>query len=162
MTDEDIDEQSALKRQVFAQMYAGHVSDERIEQYLEGSAYPDALRERLGQSERRMVTALIDGRVVGGAIAKVDGDVGYLSAVWVDEAYRGQGIGLALATWREDQCRQAGCTRLQLHVWRANEAGVAFARSRGYEWTGDLDPGKHNTLYDPVTDSQLDLYERPA
>jgi GNAT superfamily N-acetyltransferase len=155
MTEADIETQSRLKRQVFADMYAGHVSDERIDQYLRISSYPDALRTKLAEPERRLVTAEVDGQIVGGAIAKIDGHIGYLSAVWVDEAWRGQGIGLALANWREQVCRDEGCTVLQLHVWRENTGGVAFARSRGYVWTG-------KTLYDKVTDSQLDLYERAA
>lgn len=154
MTEDDIAEASALKSRVFNACYAGHVSQDRIDQYLAGSSSVKALTERLAQPERRLVVCEIEGVQVGGAILKIDGDVGYLSAVWVAPEHRRQGIGLALAQWREAEAERCGCTRLQLHVWRENPLGTAFALARGYKLTGQM-------IYDDVTDSRLDEYERP-
>jgi GNAT superfamily N-acetyltransferase len=155
MTDEDIEPASRLKCRVFADTYAGHVSPERIEQWLEKSSSPRALRERLADPTRRLIVCEEAGRIIGGAIMQIQDDVGYLSAVWVDPAWRRKGVGMALAHWREQTAREAGCSRLRLHVWTGNPEGAAFALARGYAPTGE-------GFHDELTDSQLAEWEKAA
>lgn len=155
MTEQDLAASSRIKTLAFRLLYAGHVSDERVEQYLDKACSITALKTRLVDPARRLIVAELDGQIIGGAILDIKGDVGYLNSVWVDPAYRREGVGMQLALWREQQAVSEGCTRFELHVWDRNNGVRRFATDRGYERTDE-------TLYDELTDSVLELYAKSA
>jgi GNAT superfamily N-acetyltransferase len=72
--------------------------------------------------------ALHESRVVG--LARVD-DQGEVFIVVV-AAFRGRGVGLALARAMVDRARSEGCRRLVLRSSRRRRAAVALARSMGF------------------------------
>lgn len=153
----DLPASSALKSRVFGDLYAGHVSEDRVQQYLDKACSVSALSTRLADPNRRLIVHEVGSEIVGGAILDIKGEVGYLNSVWVAPEYRGQGIGRDLALWRERHAVEAGCERLQLHVWSLNDGGRCFAEARGYERVSQPEE-----LYDELTDSVLHLHERRA
>lgn len=60
------------------------------------------------------LVAEADGRIAGTGIATVNGSVGWVGMIFVDEALRGRGIGTALTAAVIDRLQAAGCTSLVL------------------------------------------------
>ena len=60
------------------------------------------------------LVAEADGRIVGTGIATVNGSVGWIGMIFVDEALRGRGIGTALTAAVIDRLQAAGCGSLVL------------------------------------------------
>ena len=67
------------------------------------------------------------GRVVGGAVGRVWGPCGELQQLWVDEAWRRQGLGSALLQAFEAQAREAGCASIHLETF-SFQAPALYAR----------------------------------
>jgi ribosomal protein S18 acetylase RimI-like enzyme len=97
--------------------------------------YGRNLRSRLNDSHTRVFVAEEDGRVVGyvlGVVVDLLPEIfeqelsGFLADIYVDEAYRGRGIGrdlvAALAAWFRDQ----GVRYFDWHVAAANQEALAF------------------------------------
>jgi GNAT superfamily N-acetyltransferase len=60
------------------------------------------------------LVAEADGRIAGTGIATINGSVGWVGMIFVDEALRGRGIGTALTAAVIDRLEAAGCTSLML------------------------------------------------
>lgn len=58
-----------------------------------------------------------DGRLVAGAVARVNWNWLHVSLLWVDEELRGGGIGALLLATVEDEGRARGCTRAHLDTF---------------------------------------------
>ena len=71
--------------------------------------------------------------LVGFAALREEGDVGYLSLIAVDPAYRRQGIAAALLADGEAWCRERGLTRLLLEVRASNTGAQAFYAAHQFE-----------------------------
>lgn len=90
----------------------------------------------------RGLVAEQDGRVVGMIGLMVfpafhrDGLHGYVTALVVDEALRGGGIGAALLQAGEDWFRQRGVARVNLTTALYREDAHGFYEKRGYTFTG--------------------------
>jgi GNAT superfamily N-acetyltransferase len=65
-----------------------------------------------------------------------DGDAGKLSAIVVDEAVRGRGVGRALVDAVEAEARRRGCVLLFLTTNERRRDAHAFYRALGFEETG--------------------------
>jgi aminoglycoside 6'-N-acetyltransferase I len=59
--------------------------------------------------------------------------VGYLEGWFVDEAYRGRGVGAALMRAAEDWARAQGCTEFGSDTWLDNSASEAAHKALGFE-----------------------------
>ncbi len=60
------------------------------------------------------LVAVVDDRIVGTGVATVNGPVGWVGMIFVDEALRGRGIGTTLTQAVIDELEQAGCASLAL------------------------------------------------
>ncbi|MDR3690226.1 MAG: GNAT family N-acetyltransferase [Fimbriimonas sp.] len=80
----------------------------------------------------------VRGVVVGGILAKAWVTWKWLEVeiVWVDEVYRGQGLGSMLLDEIEQVGRGLGCTRARLSTWSFQAPG--FYLRRGYQIYGEL------------------------
>ncbi len=90
--------------------------------------------ERLPESIR---VAEDDGKVVGYVwfkfIESAMGKFGRIEHLFVDEAYRGKGMGRKLAEEAEKCLRKRGMKKAKLTVTAANEPAIALYRDMGYE-----------------------------
>jgi ribosomal protein S18 acetylase RimI-like enzyme len=78
-----------------------------------------------------------DGRIVGGLYAMVYRDWMFVSMLWVDDAFRGQGTGEALIERAETEARALGARGIYLDTlsWQA----PGFYRKLGFREIGRLD-----------------------
>jgi GNAT superfamily N-acetyltransferase len=90
----------------------------------------------------RLFVAELDGEVVGLAGIHVspsleyDEDAAKVSAIVVDEAYRGRGVGRALLAAVEDEARTRHCGLLFLTTAERRREAHEFYRRLGWEETG--------------------------
>ncbi len=74
----------------------------------------------------------LNGRPIGcGGVKLTSETVGYIKRMWVDEAYRGHGLGRALLRALEDAARDLGCTAVQLETNRSLRGAIELYRSSG-------------------------------
>jgi GNAT superfamily N-acetyltransferase len=98
--------------------------------------------ERLRIVGDRVVVAELDGAVVGLAHLQVapaielDRPASKISALVVDEAHRGRGVGRALVEEMEVEARARGCEVLFLTTAARRKAAHAFYERVGLEETG--------------------------
>lgn len=104
--------------------------------------------ERLGDRLQALFVADLEGLVIGFVTARIEpasaavrwrwfqietpqrpGSIGDL---FVDEAYRRQGVGAALVATVRQWLRHAGATRIELTVLAQNPAGQAFWEAVGF------------------------------
>ena len=76
--------------------------------------------------------------IIGGAVAYSSMyHIGYLDTLWVDERYRGQGIGAKLLKQAEQDLVQFGCYMCHLDTF--DFQGPEFYRNAGYTEFGRLE-----------------------
>jgi GNAT superfamily N-acetyltransferase len=102
--------------------------------------YARRLVERLDDTQTHTLVAEENGQVVGfalGAIVDLIPDVfdqepsGFLADIYVDEAYRGQGIGRALVEAMTDWFRKQGVRYFEWNVAARNPDARAFWQAVG-------------------------------
>ena len=64
------------------------------------------------------------------------GPAAWIYDVYIDEPHRGRGFGRGLMEAVEAQAREAGLTRMELHVWVDNDPATSLYRSLGFTPTG--------------------------
>ena len=67
-------------------------------------------------------------------------EVAHLISMWVDSAYRGQGLGRCLVEHVPGWARDRGVRRLELWVTEHNGAGLALYAQCGFIATGESQP----------------------
>ncbi len=109
---------------------------------VEADAMKARLEGMLALSHHSVVVAETAGDVVGVATACVDrgfqqdGLLGRVTAVSVDAAWRGRGIGKRLMQHMEQWCRDRGAKRVTLTSGNQRADAHKFYGSIGYEATG--------------------------
>jgi ribosomal protein S18 acetylase RimI-like enzyme len=90
----------------------------------------------------RLAVAEMDGQAVGLAglhislAVEYDDPVAKLSAIVVDERYKGRGIGRALVAEMEAEARRRGCCLIFLTTAERRKDAQSFYRQLGFEETG--------------------------
>ena len=104
------------------------------------SLYARNLGSRLEDSHTRVFVAEEDGRIVGyvlGVIVDLVPEMfeqdagGFLADIFVEETYRGRGIGRALVKAMRDWFRDNGLTHYEWHVSAVNTEALDFWRELG-------------------------------
>ena len=88
-----------------------------------------------------MLVARAGSKAVGHAAVRFDQRPvsASLTALVVEEAYRGRGAGTALLQAAQDAARAAGCQRLRPTVGRDEDVAIGFLTRRGYEVVGETE-----------------------
>jgi GNAT superfamily N-acetyltransferase len=102
-------------------------------------SYYDAF-EKIARSEsNQLVVAEVDGAVVGTLqltlipyLTTQGGARALVEAVFVDEQFRGQGVGRALMQWAIAQAQAAGCHMVQLTTNKQRPETHRFYESLGF------------------------------
>lgn len=115
-------------------------SDEDIK-FVEEELEKFNLKKKPLQQEQEFIVfkhaAEEEGKIVGGVLAYSSYyKIGYIDTLWVDEEYRGKGIGLQLLKKVETDLIQLGCQIIQLATF--DYQGPAFYKANGYEEFGKL------------------------
>ena len=103
-----------------------------------------------GIRDARLLVALLrdpTGRIYAGLSGHTWGGVAEVRFLWVDEPWRGTGIGTRLLRTAEATARSRGCTKIVLstHSFQA----PAFYRKRGYAVAGEFSdyPRGHRSIF---------------
>jgi GNAT superfamily N-acetyltransferase len=110
------------------------------------AAEAEAVAARIERHRASAADVLLVAEVAGAVVAfaslhvsiaiEYDLDAGKLSAVVVDEAWRGRGIGRTLVDAVEAEARRRGCVLLFLTTNERRRDAHAFYRALGLEETG--------------------------
>jgi GNAT superfamily N-acetyltransferase len=99
----------------------------------------DIFTKGLASDQRAHLCACQDGRIIGFCTLVVrdclwlQGDVGYLCDLVVDQEHRGSGVGTALVERVIEIARQRGCRRVDLDSGFHRTAAHQFYERRGFE-----------------------------
>lgn len=102
-------------------------------------AVHDRLGHWLDDPASRLIGAGDGGDLVGVAalhvmpMLEIDGRMGRLLALVVDEAYRGRGLGQSLVAAAEEQARAAGCVKMEITSSRDRTRTQVFYQLLGYD-----------------------------
>ncbi len=93
--------------------------------------------DELADADAMFFLARLDGKAVGCAALWIEPDgSGELKRMFVDEAARGQGIGVALLHAVETEALVRGVPALRLETGRDSQAALALYRRAGFEERG--------------------------
>ena len=99
----------------------------------------DFLRGELDNSASALFVAEGDGQIVGYIFGQIlrrptlaNGDCGYVADLFVDNTWRGQGVGRRLYFALRDWFHRQGLSAIELQIVRANPASQAFWRKMGF------------------------------
>jgi ribosomal-protein-alanine acetyltransferase len=109
------------------------MSRDLIEVGLDWSWTPSRVVTQLRRRDTTVLTARIEGRVIGFAIMQFFDEEAHLNLLAVAPAYRRLGIGRRLIEWLEESARVAGTFIVYLEVRAANQAARAFYRKLRYQ-----------------------------
>ncbi len=91
-----------------------------------------SIRRKLEVDDGLFWVGVVDGKVIGTAMAGYDGHRGWLYSFGVHPDWRGRGHGRALLRQAEEALKALGCPKINLQVMATNESGIAFWRANGY------------------------------
>ncbi len=94
----------------------------------------DDIHRKLAIQRNLFLVAILDGELVGTAMAGYDGHRGWIYYVAVKLAFRRRGIGRALMTEAEQGLASMGCPKLNLQVRTHNQGVIAFYQRLGYSF----------------------------
>ncbi len=97
---------------------------------------------KLTEQPELFLVAIVDGLLVGTAMAGFDGHRGWVYYVAVHSTYRRRGIGSALMGEVESTLSQNGCPKLNLQIRSSNADVQAFYESLGFEVEDRISMGK--------------------
>jgi len=104
---------------------------------------PEAdIQRKLTVQRELFLTAWLDAKLVGTAMAGYDGHRGWVYYVAVKPRFRRQGIGSALMRHVEEALADLGCPKLNLQVRVTNDEVIAFYEELGYEVEERVSMGK--------------------
>ena len=97
---------------------------------------------KLSEQPELFLVAVVDGLIVGTAMAGFDGHRGWVYYVAVHSDYRRQGIGSALMIEVEAALAHLGCPKLNLQIRSSNAEVQAFYERLGYLIEDRISMGK--------------------
>jgi len=125
-TPDDAEAIARVELRTFHHAY-GEIVDPEFLAAMELGERTNAWREALGRADRVVFVAEAEGRVVGYASVRDDGD---LRTLYVDPVAQGAGVGTRLLA----EAEQAGARELE--VFEANGHGRHFYEARGWHEAG--------------------------
>ena len=104
----------------------------------------------------RFYLARYDGHTAGiGCLKKLESNIGEIQRMYVRPAFRGNGLGRAIATRLIEEARRIGYRRLRLESLEFLTAAHGLYRSLGFR---DIDPYDHSSMRAYQRSHQLDRY----
>jgi len=119
--------------EAYDQVLGADVVTETVESWFD----PETLvADDVEDEDRPLFVAVVDDTVVGFAETVPDGDddrTAHLYRIYVSPDHWGRGIGSSLLERVETELESRGFERLRLSVMAANDVGVQFYESRGFQ-----------------------------
>ncbi|MFC1682963.1 GNAT family acetyltransferase [Candidatus Zixiibacteriota bacterium] len=126
---------AALWKQVFSDAPAWNIPEADIDRKLQ--VQPELF-----------LVAILEGKIVGTAMAGFDGHRGWVYYLAVSPGHRRQGIGTELMRRVEEDLAAMGCPKLNLQVRASNAQAGSFYQRLGYRVEERISMGKRLQLDD--------------
>jgi ribosomal protein S18 acetylase RimI-like enzyme len=101
--------------------------------HLRRSDEPEEVLKKQERDPDLFLVAEIDGQIVGAVLGGFDGRRGMMYHLAVAQAYRHQGIAVALMHELEIRLRAKGCIRYYLLVTQDNAEAIRFYEAHGWD-----------------------------
>ncbi len=111
------------------------MSRDLVEDGLPWSWTSTRVAEHIRGRDSDVLTAWVDGQLIGFAIMQFFAEHAHLNLLAVDPVYRRSGIGRRLIAWLEETARVGGIFWVNLEVRAGNGGSRAFYRELGYQET---------------------------
>ena len=97
--------------------------------------------------EEFLIRSTDEGASIAGLHGEIGGDWLYIASLWVDEPFRGRGLGQALLTRAEEIAREKSCFGIYLYTYSFQSPG--FYERFGYRVFGALENycASHSKLF---------------
>ncbi len=131
---DDLPAVSVLLGETWHATYDAVYGEERVEELTRRWHAVGTLTRETALPDRRMLVAVVDGRVVGMASVRRVEDGAMLDRLYVLPDAQGGGVGTALLT----RCLSAfpGCARMILEVEPSNAGAIRFYERHGFQVAG--------------------------
>jgi ribosomal protein S18 acetylase RimI-like enzyme len=118
-------------RAAYGQFLPGTAIDAAMSEWYD----PDVVRDAIEREDGGYFVADVEGAVAGYVSGGPDEEakIATLGAINVDPDRWGEGIGSALLSAFESDCRERGSTAVRARVLAKNDVGQPFYRKHGYE-----------------------------
>jgi ribosomal protein S18 acetylase RimI-like enzyme len=97
--------------------------------------FAELLPEGLNTKDNFLYTLHDDNQTVGMIWIKVDRPSAFIYEVYIEEKFRGRGIGKSIKLLLEEKAREMGLATLKLHVFGSNHVARKLYETVGYEIT---------------------------
>jgi GNAT superfamily N-acetyltransferase len=128
---ETVDPGSAYAREAMSRYFAE--LDARFPHGFDPGPHTDEDDDTLRAPVGAFVVAVSDGRPIAGGGVRVYADAAEIKRMWVDEAWRGAGLGSRLLRHLEDLSRSLGHTTVRLDTNETLGDAIAMYERSGYE-----------------------------
>ena len=99
---------------------------------------PKRIKELLKESEKNVVVARKDEKLVGFGIMTYADQNANLDLLAVKLRYRRRGVGIRIVTWLEDVARTAGISNVYVQVRKVNRGAIKFYSKCGFQVIDEL------------------------
>jgi ribosomal protein S18 acetylase RimI-like enzyme len=126
---------SRFAARLFRATYGEDTPAADLEAYVVKAFRPDIQAAEIGDPEAAVFLATNGGTIAGYAYLVVppsNADPGLLSRIYIDAAWRGQGLANRLLDAVVSECVPRGVERLQLTVYEKNARAIAFYNKVGF------------------------------
>jgi GNAT superfamily N-acetyltransferase len=128
---ETVDPASAHAREAMSRYFAE--LDERFPQGFDPGPHTAEDDDTLRPPDGAFVVAVSDGRPIAGGGVRAYGDAAEIKRMWVDDAWRGAGLGSRLLRHLEDLARDLGHDAVRLDTNEVLLDAIAMYERSGYE-----------------------------
>ncbi len=123
--EEDVGSIARMAASIWPEVYVGMIPDGQTEYMVERFQSEDAVRSQLSDGYVYDIVRE-SGEDVGYSAYKIDGDLLFLSKLYVSGGARGEGLGKMLLDAASEAGRAAGARRMELTVNRNNAKAIGF------------------------------------
>ena len=122
-----------IANKIWNEYYTPIIGKEQVDYMLTNFQSRDAIYRQI-MEDYRYFLSLYDGKYAGYFAIHPDVDKGsmFLSKLYVDKEFRGQGIGRASVAYIEDICRNLGLHTIWLTVNKNNEGSIKAYKKLGF------------------------------
>lgn len=131
-TAEDIDLLASLAQRIWTEHYTPLLGPGQVAYMVERFQSPGAVAAQIRDDNYRYYLLEMAGTPAGYIGIRPEGDRLFLSKLYVDKAYRRQGIAACALAFLIDQCRREGIGVIWLTVNRHNAGSIAAYERMGF------------------------------
>lgn len=157
---EEIAEIARLASKIWREYYSSIISVEQIEYMLDNIQSVPAITDQInnqGYEYYLMQIGDSSSSIVGYMSVKAEEEKLFLSKLYIDKQYRGQGYASRAITYLEKLCNDRNLNVIWLTVNRQNESSIAIYKKKGFQIVREqvADIGKGFVMDDFIMEKEI-------